>query len=722
MHSNDITKRQESENVDTAPSFETLTPLPVPFRHTRCVTYKDEILICGGYQNNQCYSYHTLKNEYKYICSYPDGFPLRRHCVVKIVSGTHRKDSTLLSFGGYENEKKHAVVLRYKSVWNSDEKKEIGIERANGYNKWLPFTDNDNNPICIGRDESNYEGVRAVIGGSNNHLLFIVYEPRNIDVFDLHTFQFVKQDILPCVSDVYYPCLISKLKSEAAMMQTKKKKTEMVLLCNETGLAIDYSEENNAFQFNKLQLCTTIKTFHAYACVCVDDIVLIFGGFGGFSIGISKDVYKYSIAKNKWMKFDCTLPIQLHECEGVLSEDNTSAYILGGCSIDEGSPIHVKTNVKQWTKEHATEKEKRWITEEEEKIEVEKIKAELEEMEQELDIKKLKRFKEVKIIVEHWNRLLCIKLGWIDEFDIIISRYILMKYFKPVKAISAHPNRINSVKFSPNGTKVISASNDKTIQVWDIESGNKIQTLEGHLHFVNDAKFSPDGNIVVSGSEDKTIRLWDVKSGREIHKLKGHLGGVTCVQFSPDGGMIVSCSKDKTIRLWDAKSGEEREKLVIHSKRIKTVQFSPNGQSIVSSSLDTTIVTRNVKSSERKHQLIGRLLLVLSAQFSPDSQFLVGYSWDQIVRTWDLRSGKVVHKLKGHSDRIKGARYSTDGQTIISYSVDKTIRLWDIKLGLEIQKLKVAPKDYVTKLDVSPDGNAIVSSSKNGKIQLWRSL
>ncbi|ETO30649.1 WD-40 repeat protein [Reticulomyxa filosa] len=532
-------KNVNTGNLNTLePPFERLAPLPISFNLTRCIVHGNEIIICGGRLRKQCYSYHILKNQYKYICSYPNEALLRGHCVVKIPN-ENMNEITLLSFGGQnENNEKYTLIMKYVSVWN-----ENGHNKKEYNNKWIDFTDNQNKRISIGKDEDNCEGINAIVSGSNNNLLFITYSPNKIDVFNLDTLQYIKHDILPIENEsIGYHCFISK----------KEKKNEMILFCKKIGLLIRYDENNNNFQFENIRVYTTIRPFLSYGYVNVNDFILFFGGDSAEG-DFSKEIYKYSINENKWMKFEQTLPIALSDCNGVITGDNTFIHIIGGYDGEYILSTHIKTNVKKWLKQENTLKEKQWAMEEREKKEIEGMRAS--------DTKIFKRRKEIETIIDHWIHSLSIKTGWIYDFDIIISQYILVrKYFKVSKILQGHSGNVNGVKFSLDGTKVASSSKDETIRIWDVKSGKTIKILKGHSDWVNDVEFSRNGKIIISCSMDKTIRIWDIESETSINILNGHSSNVTRCKFSRDEKNIASCSFDRTIRIWNVKDGNEIKK------------------------------------------------------------------------------------------------------------------------------------------------------------------
>jgi len=123
--------------------------------------------------------------------------------------------------------------------------------------------------------------------------------------------------------------------------------------------------------------------------------------------------------------------------------------------------------------------------------------------------------------------------------------------------LNDHVGSVMSVTFSPNGYQVASGSFDN-IHVWDAKLGVQKGRLEGHVNWIHSVRFSPKGDQVASASYDKTVRLWNMDSGGCRHVLSGHSAPVTSAVFSPRGDLVASSSSDKTVRLWDCVTGQCR--------------------------------------------------------------------------------------------------------------------------------------------------------------------
>jgi len=125
------------------------------------------------------------------------------------------------------------------------------------------------------------------------------------------------------------------------------------------------------------------------------------------------------------------------------------------------------------------------------------------------------------------------------------------------KALRGHTEGVLGCAWSPDGTKLASASDDTTVRVWDVGAAREVAILQGHMNWAQMCAWSPDGLRLASASHDKTVRVWDVFSGREVSKLEGHGDLVWNCGWSPDGARLVSASGDKTVRVWDVSTGRE---------------------------------------------------------------------------------------------------------------------------------------------------------------------
>ncbi len=122
---------------------------------------------------------------------------------------------------------------------------------------------------------------------------------------------------------------------------------------------------------------------------------------------------------------------------------------------------------------------------------------------------------------------------------------------QPIRLVG-HPSEAFSVPFSYDGNLVATASVDKTIKLWDRNTGRLIATLHGHVGGVLSVAFSPDDKILASGGEDRVVRIWDISLREQRAELKGHEDSVTSVAFSPDGTVLATASKDRSVILWRA--------------------------------------------------------------------------------------------------------------------------------------------------------------------------
>jgi serine/threonine protein kinase len=240
----------------------------------------------------------------------------------------------------------------------------------------------------------------------------------------------------------------------------------------------------------------------------------------------------------------------------------------------------------------------------------------------------------------------------------------------------AHDDWVNDIAFAPNGIVLATAGGDGTAQIWNVQDGSVLYTLEGHEGAVNSVAFTSNSATLATAGEDGIVQLWNVQDGTMFLPLEGHEDAVNCVVFSPDGATLATASSDGTVRLWNVDDGTAREKLEGHEFDVWGVAFSPDGATLASAGADAT------------------------------------------VRLWDVGNGMLRHTLS-HNDEVTSVAFSGNGAMLASSSKDYTVRLWDVTSGTEQRQLK-SDEYIVASVDFSRDSLFVVSGSQRGDVRLWR--
>ena len=307
---------------------------------------------------------------------------------------------------------------------------------------------------------------------------------------------------------------------------------------------------------------------------------------------------------------------------------------------------------------------------------------------------------------------------------------------------AGHSNWTWTADISPDGSLVASGSGplffpasiddlDASVRIWDASTGRQAIALQGHSNTVDSVKFLPDGQRLLSASWDGTIRLWDLETGREAqrynipHEADTAPPRVYMIELLPNGEQFVSGSQDGLIRLWDIASGEVLREYPGHSAQVNGVHISDDGALMASASGgwdtngdDSTVRLWDVETGELLQTFAGHTHFVNYARIAPNNAFIISTSWDDSVRMWDIATGEELKQFIGHTGNTFGIEISSDSATLLTTSSDTTVRMWDIATGEELNRYE-QHSDWVQEVVFSPDESFAVSASQDFSLRRW---
>jgi WD40 repeat protein len=249
-----------------------------------------------------------------------------------------------------------------------------------------------------------------------------------------------------------------------------------------------------------------------------------------------------------------------------------------------------------------------------------------------------------------------------------------------------HKAVMSFVAFSPDGTRILTVSKDKTARVWDAKTGKAVTPPLEHPFPLDCGDFSPDGRRVIAAAGTgvpTSAQVWDAFSGVPIFSLN-HPRDIWSARFSPEGRHILTASGDKTVQLWAASTGRPSASPIYHSSEVHCARFSPDGHSLVSA------------------------------------------SHDGMARVWNSDTGQPISPPFRHNDQIYWADFSPDGRSVGTAASDRSSRVWDVATGQPITPLfyqntqGYEPIVRVPEAAFSPDGNFLATVNQDNTVKIWR--
>uniref|UniRef100_A0A8C1JU26 Apoptotic protease-activating factor 1 n=1 Tax=Cyprinus carpio TaxID=7962 RepID=A0A8C1JU26_CYPCA len=342
---------------------------------------------------------------------------------------------------------------------------------------------------------------------------------------------------------------------------------------------------------------------------------------------------------------------------------------------------------------------------------------------------------EIKAIVKcsTWSadgsRIICAARNAVFVFDVKTSDMLL----------EMKTSRLSTVQYChacPNSSLLAVALSHYTVELWNFETSKKKAECNGHLSWVHCVQFSPDGSLLLSSSDDQTIRLWETNrvhtsSAAALKRDSDVLffqSDVTIVAPDSRNRLQVQSTRDLHVyscfclKVLEVPSGKTSQTLTGHTRTVHHCQFTDDGETLVTSSEDTTVRVWKWRTGE---------YLVLEGHKEPVRKFhllnnstsshLFSWSFDGTVKVWDLNRGQMLQDLECHKGAVLSCDVSSDRHLFATTSADRTAKVWS-NASWEMTLLLKGHKDCVRSCRFSWDNKRLATGDDNGEIRLWSML
>lgn len=290
-----------------------------------------------------------------------------------------------------------------------------------------------------------------------------------------------------------------------------------------------------------------------------------------------------------------------------------------------------------------------------------------------------------------------------------------------LRTVVQHPNQINAVTFSPDGSRILAACRDGTARLCESATGKPIGGPLRHGSEVRAVAISPDGTRIATGGRDGSVRLWDAVTLEPVGGPMQHKGGRLMV-FSPDSSRLVTGGADGAVRLWDAGTGKSLGKAFQYEsegrRSVRAAAFCPNGLRVV------------IRIGRELFQMfdadrggpIGPPVETARTQgalaISPDGTRFATCESEGLIRVWEAATGDLALEPIVHGGVICALAFSPDGSRIVSGGWTRMALLWDVVTGEPIGA-PMRQRNIVLAVAFSPDGTRVVTGNQDGVVRLW---
>jgi len=251
-----------------------------------------------------------------------------------------------------------------------------------------------------------------------------------------------------------------------------------------------------------------------------------------------------------------------------------------------------------------------------------------------------------------------------------------------------HGNAVLEVHWKFDGSQIYTCSADKSVCVWDPDSGKRLKKLNGHTAIVNSMQTSRRGvPYLVSGGDDGTTKLWDLRVRRCVHTFE-HQYQILAVSFDDSAERIFSGSLDNTVLVYDMRMRDaDPEVLEGHTDSITGIDVSKDGNFLASNGMDNTVRIWDVRPHAGAKNRCLRVLRgathnfeknLLRVRWSAKDALLSAGSADQSVNIWDMRQLQLAYRLPGHGGSVNEVCFHPKEPIVASMSSDRQVYMGEL--------------------------------------------
>jgi WD40 repeat protein len=265
-------------------------------------------------------------------------------------------------------------------------------------------------------------------------------------------------------------------------------------------------------------------------------------------------------------------------------------------------------------------------------------------------------------------------------------------HWQPPFMYTGHSGLIWSLAWSPDGTRIASASHDGTLHIWDADRNEQISIYKNHTDVVTSVAWSPDGARFATASRDKTVLVGNADGSGKSFIHRGHQGAVLAVAWSPDGMRVASASQDGAVQIWNRDGSGQPFIYTDHKEAVVSVAWSPDGRRIVSASSakEDAVHVWNADGSDQPfiyegHNYFAWTVIVTAVAWSPDGRRIASSTLgdpdapnfiSKTVHVWNADGSGQPFIYEGHKDGVLSVEWSPDGTRIVSTSKDGVVQIW----------------------------------------------